>query len=62
MNLQGLLITEIRRRQQERVPFLLRIGAIEGIPGARGEKRFDSVDALITQMHDDVARTRAICA
>jgi riboflavin kinase/FMN adenylyltransferase len=27
----------------------------------RGEKRFDSVDALIEQMHDDVRRTRELC-
>ncbi len=35
---------------------------IEFLERLRGEKRFDSVDALIAQMHDDVARTRAICA
>jgi riboflavin kinase/FMN adenylyltransferase len=27
----------------------------------RGERRFDSVDALVEQIHDDVARTREIC-
>ena len=27
----------------------------------RGEKRFDSVDALIEQMHDDVRRIRELC-
>jgi riboflavin kinase/FMN adenylyltransferase len=27
----------------------------------RGEKRFDSVDALIEQMNDDVRRTRELC-
>jgi riboflavin kinase / FMN adenylyltransferase len=27
----------------------------------RGERRFDSVDALIEQMHDDVRRTRELC-
>jgi riboflavin kinase/FMN adenylyltransferase len=35
---------------------------IEFIERLRGEKRFDSADALIAQMHDDVDRTRAICA
>ncbi len=28
----------------------------------RGERRFESADALIAAMHDDVARVRAICA
>jgi riboflavin kinase/FMN adenylyltransferase len=27
----------------------------------RGEKRFDSADALVEQMHDDVRRTRELC-
>jgi riboflavin kinase / FMN adenylyltransferase len=27
----------------------------------RGERRFDSVDALVEQMHDDVRRTRELC-
>ncbi len=27
----------------------------------RGERRFDSIDALIDQMHDDVRRTRELC-
>jgi riboflavin kinase/FMN adenylyltransferase len=27
----------------------------------RGERRFDSVDALVEQMHDDVRRTREVC-
>jgi len=28
----------------------------------RGEKRFDGVDALVAQMHDDVERAREVCA
>jgi riboflavin kinase/FMN adenylyltransferase len=28
----------------------------------RGERRFDSAEALVEAMHDDVARVRAICA
>jgi riboflavin kinase/FMN adenylyltransferase len=28
----------------------------------RGERRFESVDALVGAMHDDVARSRVICA
>jgi riboflavin kinase/FMN adenylyltransferase len=28
----------------------------------RGERRFESADALVEQMHDDVRRTREICA
>jgi riboflavin kinase/FMN adenylyltransferase len=28
----------------------------------RGERRFESVDALVEQMHDDVQRTRELCA
>jgi riboflavin kinase / FMN adenylyltransferase len=36
-----------------RVDFLARL---------RGEKRFDSVDALVEQMHDDVRRTRELCS
>jgi riboflavin kinase/FMN adenylyltransferase len=35
-----------------RVDFLRRL---------RGERRFDSVDALVEQMHDDVRRTRELC-
>jgi riboflavin kinase/FMN adenylyltransferase len=27
----------------------------------RGERRFDTVEALVAQMHDDVGRARAIC-
>ncbi len=34
---------------------------IEFLARLRGEKRFDSVEALIEQMHADVAQTRAIC-
>jgi riboflavin kinase/FMN adenylyltransferase len=34
---------------------------IEFLQRLRGERRFDSVVALVEQMHDDVARTRAIC-
>jgi riboflavin kinase/FMN adenylyltransferase len=36
-----------------RVDFLARL---------RGEKRFDSVNALVEQMHDDVRRTRELCS
>jgi len=28
----------------------------------RGEKRFDTIDALVEQMHDDVRRTRELCS
>jgi riboflavin kinase/FMN adenylyltransferase len=28
----------------------------------RGERRFESVDALVEQMHDDVKRTRELCS
>jgi len=34
---------------------------LEYVARLRGERRFDSVDALIEQMHADVAATRAIC-
>jgi riboflavin kinase/FMN adenylyltransferase len=27
----------------------------------RGERRFDSAEALVAQMHDDVERARGIC-
>ena len=37
----------------------LRLHFIERL---RGERRFESVDALVAAMHDDVARVRAICA
>jgi riboflavin kinase/FMN adenylyltransferase len=33
---------------------------VEFLERLRGERRFQSVEALITQMHDDVRRTRAI--
>ena len=32
---------------------------VEFLARLRGERRFDSVEALIEQMHEDVARTRA---
>ncbi|MDQ6730267.1 MAG: bifunctional riboflavin kinase/FAD synthetase [Actinomycetota bacterium] len=35
---------------------------IEFLQRLRGEKRFATVQALIEQMHEDVARTRGICA
>ncbi len=35
---------------------------IEFLQRLRGERRFATVQALIDQMHDDVARTRGICA
>jgi riboflavin kinase/FMN adenylyltransferase len=35
-----------------RVDFLARL---------RGERRFDSVDALVAQMQEDVKRTRELC-
>jgi riboflavin kinase / FMN adenylyltransferase len=35
---------------------------LEFVERLRGELRFDSVDALVAQMHDDVRRARAICA
>jgi riboflavin kinase/FMN adenylyltransferase len=34
---------------------------IEFVERLRGERRFDSVDALIEQMHNDVERTRELC-
>jgi riboflavin kinase/FMN adenylyltransferase len=34
---------------------------IEFLQRLRGERRFDSVDALIEQMHQDVERTRELC-
>ena len=37
----------------------LRIAFLERL---RGEKRFESVDALVEQMQRDVERTREICA
>jgi riboflavin kinase / FMN adenylyltransferase len=35
---------------------------LEFLARLRGEKRFGSAEALIEQMHDDVAQTRRICA
>ncbi len=35
---------------------------LEFVARLRGERRFDSVDTLIDQMHDDVARTRELIA
>jgi riboflavin kinase/FMN adenylyltransferase len=35
---------------------------VEFLERLRGERRFDSVDALVEQMHQDVELTRAICA
>ena len=34
---------------------------VEFLERLRGEKRFESVEALVEQMHQDVARTREIC-
>jgi riboflavin kinase / FMN adenylyltransferase len=34
---------------------------VEFVARLRGEKRFDSVDALIEQMHLDVQQTRELC-
>lgn len=34
---------------------------IEFLERLRGERRFDSVEALVAQMQEDVARTRALC-
>jgi riboflavin kinase/FMN adenylyltransferase len=38
---------------------VLRIAFLERM---RGERRFDSVEALVEQMHRDVAQAREICA
>ena len=35
---------------------------IEFLERLRGERRFDSVEALVQQRHDDVRRTRSICS
>jgi riboflavin kinase / FMN adenylyltransferase len=35
---------------------------LDFIARLRGERRFDSVDALVAQMHEDVGRTRALLA
>ena len=37
-----------------------RVMTLDFVARIRGEKRFDSVDALIEQMHDDVRRTREL--
>ena len=37
----------------------LRVAFLERM---RGERRFESVDALVEQMHRDVAEAREICA
>jgi riboflavin kinase/FMN adenylyltransferase len=34
---------------------------IEFLYRLRGERRFDSIDALVAQMHRDVERTRELC-
>ena len=34
---------------------------VDFVARLRGERRFDSVDALIEQMHRDVERTRELC-
>ncbi len=36
--------------------------AIEFLYRLRGERRFESVEALVAQMHEDVERTRELCA
>ena len=38
-----------------------RVLTIEFIQRLRGERRFESVDALVEQMHLDVERTRELC-
>jgi riboflavin kinase / FMN adenylyltransferase len=35
---------------------------LEFLHRLRGERRFESVDALVAQMHEDVERTRELCA
>jgi riboflavin kinase / FMN adenylyltransferase len=35
---------------------------LEFVARLRGERRFDSIDALVEQMHDDVVRTRELIA
>jgi riboflavin kinase/FMN adenylyltransferase len=35
---------------------------VEFLSRLRGERRFDSVEALVEQMHRDVEMTRAVCA
>jgi riboflavin kinase / FMN adenylyltransferase len=39
-----------------------RILRLQFLERLRGERRFDSVEALVEQIHDDVALTREICA
>ncbi len=34
---------------------------VEFLERLRGERRFESAEALVAQMHDDVKRTRAFC-
>ena len=34
---------------------------VEFLSRLRGERRFDTVEALVEQMHHDVARTRELC-
>ncbi|MDQ6836683.1 MAG: bifunctional riboflavin kinase/FAD synthetase [Actinomycetota bacterium] len=34
---------------------------VEFLDRLRGERRFESVEALVAQMHDDVRRTRGLC-
>jgi riboflavin kinase/FMN adenylyltransferase len=34
---------------------------VEFLKRLRGERRFPSVDQLVDQMHQDVARTRELC-
>jgi riboflavin kinase/FMN adenylyltransferase len=34
---------------------------IDFLKRLRGERRFESIDRLIEQMHEDVARTRELC-
>lgn len=39
-----------------------RVLRLQFLERLRGEQRFETVDALVAQMHDDVAQARAICA
>jgi len=39
-----------------------RILRLQFLERLRGERRFDSVETLVEQIHDDVARTREVCA
>ena len=38
-----------------------RVMSVDFLARLRGEQRFDSVEALVEQMHRDVARTRELC-